>query len=82
MGLISGVLAKTIAHRTGLKAEYNGIVIDGCDQCGENREEEGPLPGIPVHRCKVRLGIDGKNALIWDPGNIPFDCPYAIGEKV
>jgi hypothetical protein len=80
---LSKLVNQVIMRRSGLKANYKGTIIDGCDQCGENVEDtESIFPGIAAHRCRLRIERDGKNALILDPGDIPKDCPYAMVNPV
>lgn len=79
--IIMRIYDKTLMQRTGLKAMYNGKVITGCSECGDNIKQKGLIAIAPIHRCRLRIGTDGQNEIIWDPYNIPTDCPYALIEE-
>ncbi len=69
--------------RTGYNAIYNGKVITGCFECGNNKTFPGAIPGMPTHKCIVTCTSDESLMTIFDPYNIPEDCPLKVeGEKV
>lgn len=65
-------------RRTPYTAIYKGKEIRGCGDCGNNDAFPGVLPYIPTHKCILRSDGAGGFAIIYDPFNIPEDCPLKV----
>jgi hypothetical protein len=65
--------------RTGGFSLVDGVVIDGCDLCSHNysRKASRFLP-IPTHYCNSRIDDKANDKVIYDPLNIPADCPFRL----
>jgi hypothetical protein len=80
MSILARLRDDVILKRTGLTAQYNGKVIHGCSECGDNHEFPGVLPYAPIHRCIAEIDSTGQNPIILDPFNIPNWCPRQLQE--
>lgn len=75
------LMKKIPGARTGRKARIDEVVIDGCDLCKHNYEKKEISFMPPTHRCNARIDNRGDDKIIFDPLNIPLDCPWILPEE-
>lgn len=78
MSVFKSVMEAVIQKRTGYKALYEGKEITGCVDCGNNQPFPGILPFAPTRKCIVTATSDETMLTIFDPFNIPEECPLRI----
>jgi hypothetical protein len=83
---LSGLIPKIPFARTGFKACVNGKIIHGCGECGieDGGHNYAKKPFrfalVPTHYCDARIDDHAQDVIIFDPLNIPADCPFRVME--
>lgn len=78
MSALKTMLWSVVQKRTGYTALYNGKEITGCSECGNNQAFPGLLPFAPTRKCIVVSTSDEQLLTIFDPYNIPEECPIRM----
>lgn len=82
MPLFKNLTDAILQKRTGYKALYNGVEIQGCSECGNNKEFPGIIPRVPIHKCIVTSNDKEELLTIFDPYNIPPECPLKLTGEI
>lgn len=71
-------------QRHNYTAFVDGKIIKGCGDCPCNTETFQEIPffknalPIPTHRCNARIDSRGEFEVIFDPFNVPYNCPHIV----
>ena len=75
MGVLASLKNAMFLNRTKYRAMVGGKEIYGCGECPNNQPFPGLLPVAPTHRCILVMTPEESFMTIFDPFNIPEDCP-------
>jgi len=81
MGVLSSLKNAMFLNRTKYHAMIDGKEICGCGDCTNNQPFPGLIPVAPTHRCIQVMTPEESFMTIFDPFNIPNECPFKFNPE-